>query len=317
MKIVVLEAGSIGKDMSWDAFEQFGEVVLHDNLQQDVVKESIQDADIIIPNKLRIDESVLAKSKVKMVCEAATGYNNIDIEYCKNAGIRVTNVSGYSTTSVAQHTVALLLSLYEKLSYYNQYVKNGSYTKDGKFSNVDHDFHEVAGKTWGIVGMGAIGRETAKLATAFGANVIYYSASGQTYDVPYKVVDFDTLLQDSDIISLHCPLNVYTKELFDENAFEKMKPTAVLINVARGPIVSDEALVKALNEGKIMAAGLDVYEKEPMPMDSPLLTIADDDRLLVTPHIGWGTVEARARLLDELVKNIQAFLSKEERNVIA
>lgn len=316
MKIVILEGDSVGRDMSWDSFWQFGEVEVYGNLPQAEVREKIQDADIIIPNKLTIDKFVLEKSSVKMVCEAATGYNNIDIGYCKKNGIRVTNVGGYSTDSVAQHTIALLLSVYEKISYYNNYVKDGKYSVSGRFSNIENYFHEISGKTWGIVGLGAIGRATAKLAGAFGARVIYYSASGNIYDVGYKAVDFDILLKESDIISLHCPLNDRTKGLFDEAAFQKMKNSAVLINVARGPVVSDTALAKALNNNEIMAAGLDVFEKEPLPAESPLLSVRDNDRLVMTPHIGWGTVEARSRLMKEMELNIAAFLQGKERNVI-
>lgn len=316
MKIVVLEAASIGTDVSWDIFDKFGEVVLYDSLPQEKVKAAIVDADIIVPNKLTIDKNVLEGSKVKMVCEAATGYNNIDVNYCKSVGITVTNVRGYSTKSVAQHTVALLLSVYEKLNYYSNYVQSGAYAASGQFSKVDNPFHEISGKTWGIVGLGAIGRETAKLAQAFGAKVIYYSASGNTYDVPYEKVDFDTLLKESDMISIHCPLNQYTEGLFDENAFSKMKTTAILVNVARGPVVSDKALADALKSGQIMAAGLDVFEKEPLPEGNPLYEINDKDKLLMTPHIGWGAVEARTRLLQELELNIEAFLKNEKRNVI-
>lgn len=316
MKIVVLEAASIGKDLSWSNFERFGEVVLYDSLPQEKVKAAIMDADIIVPNKLTIDKNVLEGSKVKMVCEAATGYNNIDVDYCRSVGITVTNVRGYSTKSVAQHTVALLLSVYEKLNYYSNYVQSGAYAASGQFSKVDYHFHEISGKTWGIVGLGAIGRETAKLVQAFGAKISYYSASGKTYDVPYKKVDFDTLLKESDIISIHCPLNEYTEGLFDEKAFAKMKSSAVLVNVARGPVVSDKALADALKSGQIMAAGLDVYEKEPLPEGNPLYEINDKDRLLMTPHIGWGTVEARTRLLRELELNIEAFLNHEKRNII-
>ena len=317
MKIVVLEAASIGRDLSWDSFNRFGEVVLYDSLLQEDVRKAIKDADIIIPNKLTIDKKVLEGSKVKMVCEAATGYNNIDIEYCGKAGIVVTNVKGYSTKSVAQHTLALLLSVYEKLNYYSNYVQCGDYASSGRFSNVDNYFHEIDGKVWGIVGMGAIGRETARLAKAFGADVVYYSASGRVYDVPYARVDFDTLLTRSDIISIHCPLNEYTNNLFNNAAFIKMKNTAVLLNVARGPVVSDVALAGALKNGEIMAAGLDVFEKEPLPAGNPLYDIRDSDKLLMTPHIGWGTVEARSRLLRELELNIQAFLDGTERNCIS
>lgn len=316
MKIIVLEADAVGKDMSYEGYSKFGELEIYGNLPQEKVKETIKDADIIVSNKLLINESVLAGSKVQMIAEAATGYNNIDVQYCKKQGIRVANVAGYSTDSVAQHTVALLLSVYEKLSYYNDFVKSGTYSSGSTFCHVENYFHEIAGKTWGIVGLGAIGRATAKLAEAFGAKVVYYSASGNTYDVDYEAVDFGTLLETSDIITIHCPLNEKTNGLFNEEAFCKMKKSAVLINVARGPIVSAKALVDALNNNEIMAAGLDVFEVEPMTSDNPLQTFKDDSRLVLTPHIGWGTVEARRRLIDEVELNIQAFLDGKERNVI-
>lgn len=316
MKIIVLEADAVGQDMSYEGYERYGELEIYGNLSQDKVKKTIKNADIIVSNKLRIDESVLMGSKVKMIAEAATGYNNIDVDYCRRQGIRVANVAGYSTDSVAQHTMAMLLSVYEKLSYYNDYVKSGKYAASTTFCHVENYFHEIAGKTWGIVGLGAIGRATAKLAEAFGAKVIYYSASGNTYDVDYEAVNFDTLLKTSDIITVHCPLTDKTNGMFDEEAFLKMKNSAVLINVARGPIVSAKALVEALKNNEIMAAGLDVFEVEPMTMDNPLQTFEDDSRLILTPHIGWGTVEARCRVIEEVGLNIQAFLKGEERNVI-
>ena len=316
MKIIVLEADAVGKDMSYEGYGKFGELEIYGNLPQEKVKDTIKDADIVVSNKLLMNESVLEGSKVQMIAEAATGYNNIDVEYCKKKGIRVANVAGYSTLSVAQHTVALLLSVYEKLSYYNDFVKSGKYAASSTFCHVENYFHEIAGKTWGIVGLGAIGRATAKLAEAFGAKVVYYSASGNTYDVDYEAVDFDTLLKTSDIVTVHCPLNEKTNGLFDEEAFCKMKKSAVLINVARGPIVSAKALVDALNNNEIMAAGLDVFEVEPMTTDNPLQAFKDDSRLVLTPHIGWGTVEARCRMIDEVELNIQAFLDGEERNVI-
>ena len=316
MKIIVLEADAVGKDMSYEGYGKFGELEIYGNLPQEKVKDTIKDADIVVSNKLLMNESVLEGSKVQMIAEAATGYNNIDVEYCKRKGIRVANVAGYSTLSVAQHTVALLLSVYEKLSYYNDFVKSGKYAASSTFCHVENYFHEIAGKTWGIVGLGAIGRATAKLAEAFGAKVVYYSASGNTYDVDYEAVDFDTLLKTSDIVTVHCPLNEKTNGLFDEEAFCKMKKSAVLINVARGPIVSAKALVDALNHNEIMAAGLDVFEVEPMTTDNPLQVFKDDSRLVLTPHIGWGTVEARRRVIDEVELNIQAFLDGEERNVI-
>lgn len=316
MKVVVLEADSIGKDMNWDFLDKYGDATVYGCVVQSELKEVIRDADIILSNKLIIDENVLRGSKVKYVCEAATGYNNIDIDYCRKNGIRVTNVGGYSTDSVAQHTIALLLAVYEKLSYYNEYVKSGEYSTRNVFGHVDNYFHEVCGKTWGIVGLGAIGRKTAELAEAFGAKVVYYSASGKKYDVKYPAVDFETLLQESDIISVHCPLTPKTTKMFDKKAFTMMKNDAVLINVARGPIVDERALVDAIKADEIMAAGLDVFEREPIAKDCPLFEIKDNNRLLLTPHMGWGAVEARTRLLNELDKNIEAYLAGNERNAI-
>lgn len=316
MKIVVLEAASIGRDVSWDGLKKFGELVVHQNLEQDMVKDAIKDADIIVPNKLIIDRRVLDGSSVKMVCEAATGYNNVDVDYCKQEGIRVTNVSGYSTESVAQHTLALLLCVYEHLDYYCRYVESGEYTRSKKFSHVERPFHEIAGKTWGVVGLGAIGKQTARLARVFGADVIYYSASGNSYDVPYQRVDFDELLEKSDIISVHCPLNEKTEGLFQADAFKKMKNSAVLINVARGPVIDNGALAEALKNNEIAAAGLDVFEEEPIADANPLNEIKDRDRLIMTPHIGWGTIEARTRLLREVELNIEAFLNHKERNIV-
>ena len=316
MKIVVLEGDSLGKDLDWSVLNRFGEVKVYGKTKQEQVRERIQDADIIVPNKTLIGKDVLENSAVQMVCEAATGFNNVDVEYCGQKGIRVTNVAGYSTDSVAGHTVAMVLALYEKLSFYNDYVKSGKYSAGGCFSYVENYFHEVAGRTWGIVGMGAIGKKTAEIATALGAKVVYYSASGNTYDVQYKCVDFQHLLSQSHIISIHCPLSEKTMGIFNDQAFDQMMPEAVLVNVARGPVVQNLALANALREGKIAAAGLDVFEVEPIAADDPLMSIEDSDKLIMTPHIGWGTVEARQRLMKEIEENIDAFLNGKRRSVI-
>lgn len=316
MKIVVLESLSVGKDVSWDILSEFGELVLCTDLEQKDVAEKIKDADIIIPNKLKIDETVLKGSRVKAVFEAATGYNNIDVDYCHQNNITVANVSGYSTDSVVQHTFALLLSLYENINYYDTYVKDGSYSESNSFSHFGHTFYELKGKKWGICGLGNIGSKVASIATVFGAEVIYYSSSENTYDVPYKSVDFDTFLQTSDIITIHCPLNELTKDLFDYNAFSKMKSSAVIVNVARGPIVNEADLVRALNENQISGAALDVFTEEPLPKTSPLLTIKDTGKLIMTPHNAWGSVEARTRLIEEIYQNIKSYLKGEKRNTL-
>ena len=273
--------------------------------------------DVVIINKTNMNaECMAAASNLKMVAEAATGYNNIDIEYAKAHGIRVANVAGYSTQSVIQHTFALAFYLVEKMRYYDDFVKSGEYAEWPCFSHFANVFHELAGKTWGIVGLGNIGRGVAKIAADFGCNVIYYSASGHSYDVPYERYELDEFLKKSDIVSIHAPLNKYTENLFNYETFKKMKSSAVLLNLGRGPIVNDADLVRALNEGVIAAAGLDVITTEPVAKDNPLLTIKDSNKLIVTPHVAWATYEARTRLMDEIYLNIKAYLDGEKRNVI-
>lgn len=307
MKIVVLEGNAAGQGVSWDVLQQYGELTVYPGLSQAEVREKIRDADVIVPNKLVIDASVLEGSRVRLVCEAATGYNNIDIDYCRAHGIRVTNVRNYSTDSVAQHTLALVLAVSERLAYYDRYVKDGSYAAGTAFSHVAHNFHELSGKTFGIVGLGNIGRRVAELATAFGCRVIYYSASGQTYDVPYTRVSFDELLTDSDILTVHCPLTEQTRHLFTYEAFVKMKPEAVFVNVARGPVVCEADLARAIAEEQIAGAGLDVFEREPMPEDSPLLSVGKQDHLVMVPHIGWGAIEARQRLIADIAHSLSCY----------
>lgn len=316
MKLVVLESLSVGEDISWDALSQFGELVLCRDLKQSGVKEVIKDADIIIPNKLLINKDVLSGSSVKAVFEAATGYNNIDLEYCKSQNITVANVSGYSTNSVVQHTFALLLSLYENLNYYNDYIKSGKYSKSNSFSHFGRSFNELNNKRFGVAGIGAIGRKVADIASMFGCEIVYYSASGNKYDVPYKPVDFDTFMSTCDIISIHCPLTDKTRNLFNYDAFSKMKKSAVIVNVARGPIVNEHDLCRALDENLIKGAALDVFNEEPLPITSPLLKIKDNSKLFMTPHNAWGSVESRQCLINELCENIRCYLNGKPRNIV-
>lgn len=319
MKILILDAVTFGEDISLEKFNELGEVVVYSQSTRQEAKERIaeENPDIIITNKVVLDGELLAGAPaVKMIAETATGYNNIDLSYTKAHNIRVANVAGYSTQSVIQHTFALCFYLLEQLSYYDNYVKSEEYVKCSSFTHFDRKFHELFGMTWGIIGLGAIGRGVADIAKAFGCRVIYYSASGRTYDTPYERVEFDELLKQSDILSIHAPLNDKTESLMDYAAFSKMKSSSILINVGRGPIVKDEDLVRALEEGLIAAAGLDVLTKEPIEADSPLNRIKDSGRLIVTPHIAWATVEARTRLMDEVYENIKAFLAGEKRNVV-
>ena len=317
MKIVMVERNSVGLDVQVDSYKQFGDVTYYPHTTAEEAAKNIGEADVVISNKLQLNETTLKDCpNVKLICNTATGFDNIDLEYCNKRGIRVTNVKDYSTAAVAQHTFALLFYILEKLRSYDDYVKSGEYSDSGKFSYFAYNFTELEGRTWGIVGMGNIGRKVAKIAEAFGCKVLFYSASGNSTCTDYERVDFDTLLKESDVISLHCPLTDRTRDLIDKDAFSKMKKEAVLINVARGPVVNQEALYEALVNGTIAGAGLDVLSKEPMAADNPLAKIKDSGKLIITPHMAWGSVEARQRVVDGVYKNIEAYLNGEKRNVV-
>lgn len=273
------------------------------------IPERVKDADVLIVNKIAINEQTIGTAKnLKLVCVTATGTNNLDKEYLKKRGIAWRNVAGYSTESVTQHTFALLFYLLEKLRYYDDYVKDEKYINDTVFTHFAEHFNEVNGKTWGIIGLGTIGRRVADIAKAFGAHVIYYSASGSPAQEGYEQVDFETLLATSDIVSVHAPLNEYTKDLMDREAFEKMKKTAIFLNLGRGPIVVEQDLYEALETGEIAAAGLDVLCEEPMSETNPLAKIKDSKKLIITPHIAWASVEARNRLMQIIIEQIREFL---------
>ena len=319
MKILILDGATFGEDIDISKFNELGEVIVYAESTKQQVLERLKDVnpDAVIVNKIVMGkEEMYTASNLKIILEAATGYNNIDIECAKALNIRVANVAGYSTMSVVQHTFAHLFYLYEKMRYYDDYVKSGDYSNSTIFTNFGNVFNELAGKTWGIVGLGNIGRRVADVAKAFGCKVVYYSASGNTYDTEYEKVELDDLLKNSDIISIHAPLNKYTENLMNHENFKKMKNTAYLINMGRGPIVNEADLAKAINEGEIAGAGLDVLTKEPMSSDNPLLTIKDSNKLVITPHNAWATYEARVRLLDEIYNNLKSFINGEARNVV-
>ena len=317
MKISILERDSLGIDVDMSEIDKLGEVTVYPATTAGNAVEHIGDADILIANKLPLNENTLKEAKnLKFVAQTATGTNNVDFNYTNSRGIKVANVPSYSTDSVAQHTFALLLYLVEKMRFFDDYVKNGTYSRSNCFSCLEMIYPEIAGKTWGIIGMGAIGQKVAQIATVFGCKVICYSASGRTYDMLYEQVDFDTLLSSSDIVSVHAPLNEHTKDLMNYEAFVKMKESAYFINVGRGPIVVEEDLARALEEGQIRAAGLDVLRIEPMNADNPLLKIQDSQKLIITPHVAWATSEARQRCVDVVAENIKAFLRGEEQNIV-
>lgn len=318
VKIVILERNSVGVDTPVDCFEELGEVTCYPNTTTaEEVRERTRDADIIVANKARLNEESLRESpNVKLICEFATGFDNCDLTYCNSRGIKVANVADYCTDMVAQHTFTLMLTLLQKLPHYDEYVKSGAYAAQDRFSNFDEPFTELTGKTWGIVGMGHIGKKVAQIATAFGCRVIFHSVTGKSTVTEYEQVDKDTLLRKSDFLSLHCPLSDLTRDFIDKEALRKMKKTAVLVNVARGPVVNSTDLYDALMNGEIMAAGLDVLEKEPLQLSNPLSKIKDSNRLIITPHLAWASVEARFRCVNEAYLNAKAFLNGEPRNIV-
>lgn len=318
LNIVILERNSVGTDVDVSCFEKLGNVTCYPNtVTAEEVRERTKNADIVIANKSPLREETLKESpRVKLICEFATGFDNCDLAYCKSRGIGVANVVDYSTAMVAQHTFTLALALTQKLAHYDEYVKSGAYSAQDRFSNFDLPFSELDGMTWGIVGMGNIGKRVARIAKAFGCRVIFYSITGKSTVTEYEQVDKETLFSQSDVLSLHCPLSDLSRNFIDREALHKMKKTAVLVNVARGPVVNNPDLYDALTAGEIMAAGLDVLEKEPLELSNPLSKIKDSNKLIITPHLAWGSVEARTRCVQEAFKNAEAYLRGEKRNIV-
>ena len=318
MKIVIADRDSVGTDMDYSIYDELGEVTYYDDkVNEDNAKERLAGAKVLVINKSQITDKLLDDAPdLELICEFATGFDNANIPACDRHGVKVANVVNYSTASVAQHTFAMLFYLMENLRHYDEFVKSGDYANQEHFCCLDIPYEELEGKTYGIVGMGNIGRKVAQIATAYGAHVIFYASSGHSDCTDYEQVSFDELLTRSDIISLHCPLSDRTRDLFNKDAFSKMKKTAILINVARGAVVVEDDLYEALANDTIRAAGLDVLNPEPMAKDSKLLKIQDSGRLIVTPHLAWASTEARKRCLDEVKKNIQSWMNGIPRNIV-
>ena len=313
--LVFLDAETVGRDIDLSGLKQFGQVEIYPVTLPDEVIARVRSAEIVITNKVVIDKAVMdAAPNLKLICVAATGTNNIDIDYAKQKGIAVTNVPGYSTQSVVEMTFAMLFYLLRHLSYYDNYVKSGRYAQSSIFTHLDRPFWELVGKRWGIIGLGNIGRNVARIAKCFGCEVVYYSTSGRNINPEFKRVNLSELLETSDIVSIHAPLNKRTRNLITYNELKCMQRHAILLNLGRGGIVNEIDLARALEEGLIAAAGLDVLEQEPIHPDNPLLKLKD--KILITPHIAWSSIEARKRLIDEVVLNIKAFLNGEWRNRI-
>jgi len=304
MKIVLLDAITFG-DTDLSGFNKLGEVVIYQKTLPEETLERIVDADVVVTNKVVISREIMQQcSHLKLIAIAATGMNNVDLEAAAQLGIEVKNVAGYSTASVVQHTFSMLLYLLEHSSYYDDVVKSGRYSKSGIFTDVSRPFWEIKGKKWGIIGLGAIGKEVAEVATAFGAEILYYSTSGQNSFAKYKRVELDELLSTCDIITIHAPLNEQTTNLLGYEELRKIKEGAILLNLGRGGIVDEDAVAKIIDE-KELYVGLDVFAKEPLLENSPLLKVQNKERLHLTPHIAWTSKEAREKLIEGVIANIK------------
>lgn len=309
MNIVILDAKTLGDDLDLSILDQFGKVVRYEITDPSETYERIRNATIVITNKVVISKLHMQRTPLlKLICIAATGMNNVDLEAAAQIGIAVKNVSGYSTQSVVQHTFAMALYLLEKLPYYDMTVKNEAWTRSGLFTDISRPFYEIAGKQWGIIGLGEIGRGVAKVAEAFGAEVCYFSTSGANNDAPYTQKSLEALLSECEIISIHAPLNDATRNLINATNLPLLKDNAILLNLGRGGIVNEEDLAKEM-EARTIYAGLDVTAVEPIATDNPLLHIEAQERLLITPHIAWTSKEARVKLLEGIVANIESYLA--------
>ena len=311
MKIVFLDAATLGDDLTYTAFEEIGEVIVYPTTSEAEFASHIEGADVAVINKQKMNSQNLPMAKnLKLICLAATGFDNVDLAYCRSVGIGVCNVVGYSTQSVAQLTLSMALSLYTHLNEYTEFVRSGEYTQKGIANRLIPVYHEIAGKTWGIVGYGNIGRQVAQVAQAMGCRVLIYK---RTPIEGLDCVNFDTICQKSDILSLHVPLNEQTRNLLDAEHIGMLKKDAIVINVARGAVADEEALADAVLNGEIGGIGIDVYSKEPFDAEHPFNKIKHFPNVLLTPHMAWGGYETRVRLLGEIKENILAFFKNESR----
>jgi lactate dehydrogenase-like 2-hydroxyacid dehydrogenase len=306
MKIIFLDTDTVGDVPNLNSIEEFGDVTFYPTTNPGQTAERIRDADIVITNKVVLDKDLMKQAKVlKLICVAATGMNNIDREAAKELNIEVKNVAGYASQSVAQSTFAMILHLVQNIPFYDDFVKSGEYSKSEIFTNVDRNFHELAGMCFGIIGLGNIGSKVAEIAKVFGSQVVYYSTSGKNTDQPYKQLSLGDLLKVSDIVSIHAPLNEKTENLLRYDQLKMMKPTAYLVNTGRGGIVNEEDLARAIDENLIAGAAIDVFTKEPIKKDNPLLHVKNKEKLILTPHITWSSVEARTALIEGIKVNIE------------
>lgn len=314
MKITVLDGDTLGKDLDLLKLNEVGKACIYGSTSLSELHDRIKDTDVIIVNKLPLNSETLnGADNLKLICVAATGYDNIDTKYCASVGIQVSNVVGYSTNSVAQVTVATVLELATHLREYNNAVTSEKYTDSGLANMVAPIFYELTGKTWGVVGLGNIGKKVAEIAKAFGCRVI---AHKRTPDESYECVSLDTLCRESDIISIHTPLTAQTRSLIGEKEIALMKKNVILYNAARGAVTDEEAVAEAIISGYIGAFGSDVFSEEPLPRDNPMFKIAKLPNVCLTPHMAWASSEARNLCLDEMIENIKGFQKGIRRNAV-
>ena len=308
MKIVFLDAATMG-DVSLAPIEKYGDLLCYDNSTPEQALERVRDCEVLIINKIKVDAALIdAAPSLKLICEAATGVNNIDLDYAQSKGIPVRNAVGYSTDSVVQATFMHLLSLVGQAPYFDSAVKSGTYSSGAIFTDVSRNWEELAGKKMGIIGLGNIGSKVARIAEAFGMEVSYYSTSGTSHSKAYPSLSLESLLSESDVVSIHAPLNERTKGLIGSRELAMMKPDSYIINMGRGGIVDEAALAEALDSGLIAGAALDVFVAEPIPSVNPLMKVKCPERLRLSPHIAWASVQARERLVGIIADNIASVL---------
>lgn len=313
MKIVFTDIKTLGYEVNLSGLEELGNLKIYEQIPDEDIGKVLcrenPDVSVIVTNASRLSRDNLKDlTELKLICQTGTGYDNIDVDYCREQGIGVTNVPGYAGNSVAQFTFAMFFYLQFHCRYYDDFIKTGQYSSEVPENYSEHEFYELDGKTWGIIGLGDIGRRVAKYAESFGCNVIWYSVTGNTgKSTPYHQVALDELLATSDILSIHAPMSPLTYDLITMNELKKMKSTAILLNLGRGGIVNEADLAKALDQGIISAAGLDVLEKEPIEASNPLLRLKDPNRVFITPHIAYGSVEARERVMESVCRSIRSF----------
>lgn len=305
MKIAFLDAATMG-NVSFEPFESLGEFVRYESSTPEQARERVKDLDVLLINKVLVDKELIDSApNLKLICIAATGVNNIDVEYAAAKGIPVRNAVGYSTDSVVQSTFMHILSLVGGAPYFDQSVKSGSYSRSGMFTDPNWNWWELSGKTIGIIGLGNIGRKVARIAEAFGMKVCYFSTSGTGHCKDYPCLELDELLKVSDIVSIHAPLNDRTKNLIGKEQLALMKRSAYLINMGRGAIVVEEELAAAVDAGVIAGAGIDVFVIEPIPENHPYLLMRHPERMRLAPHVAWASLEARQRLVGIMADNIR------------